>query len=109
MTNAGESGISWSEPGSGEASASTEGAGDETSGDGPAAAIELSDDERGTLQRWVRRHSSSQALALPCRIVLAVADGGTNVEIAERLGINWTTVGKRRHRSAVDRLEGGMS
>ena len=40
----------------------------------PTVGIELSDDERETLQRWARRHSSSQALALRCRIVLAVAE-----------------------------------
>ena len=72
----------------------------------PTVAIELSDEERETLQRWARRHSSAQALALRCRIVLAVAEGGTNTEIADRLGTNRTTVGKWRHRFAADRLEG---
>ena len=42
----------------------------------PTVAIELTEDERATLQRWARRHSSSQALALRSRIVLAVAEGG---------------------------------
>ena len=41
----------------------------------PTVAIELSEEERETLQRWARRHSSSQALALRCRIVLGVAEG----------------------------------
>lgn len=41
----------------------------------PTVAIELSDDERETSERWTRRHSSSQALALRSRIVLACADG----------------------------------
>lgn len=72
----------------------------------PTVAIELSKDERETLQRWSRRHSSSQALALRCRIVLAVADGGSNVAIAEGLGINRATVAKWRHRFAAERLEG---
>ncbi len=36
----------------------------------PTAVIELSDTERETLERWVRRHSSSQALALRSRIML---------------------------------------
>ncbi|SPD85985.1 protein of unknown function [Micropruina glycogenica] len=30
----------------------------------PTVAIELTEDERATLQRWARRHSSSQALSL---------------------------------------------
>jgi hypothetical protein len=40
----------------------------------PAVEINLSADERETLQRWARRHSSSQALALRSRVVLACAD-----------------------------------
>lgn len=72
----------------------------------PKVAIELSDDERETLQRWARRHSSSQALALRCRIVLALAEGDANVEVAARVGVNRATVAKWRHRFAADRLEG---
>ena len=72
----------------------------------PTVGIELSEDEQETLQRWARRHSSAQALALRCRIVLAVAEGGTDTEIAGRLGVNRVTVGKWRHRFAEDRLEG---
>lgn len=72
----------------------------------PTVQIELSAEERETLQRWVRRHSSSQSLALRSRIVLACADGKTNVATAEELGVNKATVSKWRNRFAVDRLEG---
>lgn len=72
----------------------------------PTVRIELSDEERETLRRWARRHSSAQALALRCRIVLAVAEGGTDTEIGKRLGVNRMTVGKWRHRFNADRLEG---
>ena len=72
----------------------------------PTVAIELSDEERETLQRWTRRHSSSQALALRSRIVLACAEGRANTSIAAELGCNKTTVAKWRHRFAADRLEG---
>ena len=48
----------------------------------PTPNIELSDSERETLQRWVRRHSSAQALAQRSRIVLACAEGATNGEVA---------------------------
>ena len=72
----------------------------------PTVAIELSDEERETLRRWARRHSSSQALALRSRIVLACAEGGTNTAIAAELGCNQVTVAKWRHRFAADRLEG---
>ena len=72
----------------------------------PTVAIELTEEERDTLQRWTRRHSSSQALALRSRIVLACAEGGANTAIAARLGIDRGTVAKWRHRFATDRLEG---
>ncbi|MBW3577081.1 MAG: IS630 family transposase, partial [Actinobacteria bacterium] len=72
----------------------------------PTVAIELNDDERQTLQRWARRHTSSQALALRCRIVLGCAQGASNVEVAAELGCNPVTVGKWRRRFAEHRLEG---
>ena len=34
-----------------------------------------------TLQRWSRRHTSAQSLALRCRIVLACANGGHGGEV----------------------------
>lgn len=72
----------------------------------PTVRIELSAEERETLQRWARRHSSSQALALRCRIVLACADGSSNIDIATELGVHKTTVSKWRRRFAADRIEG---
>ena len=72
----------------------------------PTVEIMLSGEERKTLERWARRHSSSQALALRCRIVLASAEGRTNTEIAADLGVNQVTVSKWRHRFAADRLDG---
>ena len=72
----------------------------------PTVEIILSDEERSTLERWARRHSSSQTLALRCRIVLACADGSTHAEIAEDLHCNPVTVGKWRQRFAADRLDG---
>jgi len=72
----------------------------------PTVEIELSDEERDTLQRWARRHSSAQALALRSRIVLACAQGKTNTSIAAELGCNQVTVAKWRHRFAAERLEG---
>jgi len=69
----------------------------------PTVEIELSDEERDTLQRWARRHSSAQALALRSRIVLACAQGKTNTAIAVELGCNQVTVSKWRHRFAAER------
>lgn len=74
----------------------------------PTVEISLSGDERKTLQRWARRHSSAQALALRCRIVLAAAEGRTNTDIAAELRVNQVTVSKWRHRFARERLDGLM-
>jgi transposase len=71
-----------------------------------AAAIELSDEERAGLDRWARRPSSAQALALRSRIVLDAAAGRSNSEIAKRLGISRPTVTKWRGRFAEQRLDG---
>ncbi len=68
--------------------------------------VVLSDDERETLERWARRPKSAQALALRCRVVLACAEGGHVIEVAERLGLDPHTVGKWRRRFLADRLDG---
>jgi transposase len=74
----------------------------------PRIELVLTDDERSTLERWSRRAKSSQALALRCRIVLACAEGLSNVEAAQRLGVNRLTVGKWRSRFLEHRLDGLM-
>jgi transposase len=69
----------------------------------------LTDEERQTLLRWSRRASSSQALALRCRIVLACAENSPNrpnTEVAQQLGIDRMTVGKWRARFVARRLDG---
>jgi transposase len=72
----------------------------------PKAELVLTDEEHDTLTRWSRRAKSAQALALRCRIVLACADGLSNVEVAGRLGVTRPTVGKWRSRFVKDRLDG---
>ena len=72
----------------------------------PTVGITLRASERETLLRWTRRHSSSQALALRCRIVLACADGRADTDVARELGCHPVTVSKWRHRFAADRLDG---
>jgi hypothetical protein len=57
-------------------------------GDTRLEPVVLSDDERRTLENWVRRRSTAQGLALRARIVLACAAGGSNVAVAARLGVN---------------------
>ncbi len=72
----------------------------------PTPPVILSSEERETLERWRRRHSTSQALALRARIVLGCADGATNTAIAKDLKLTKQTVGKWRSRFLVRRLDG---
>lgn len=72
----------------------------------PKAELVLTGEERETLTRWSRRAKSSQALGLRSRIVLACADGMSNVEVARMLGVSRPTVGKWRSRFVTDRLDG---
>ena len=75
-------------------------------GDNRLAPLVLSEDERRTLENWVRRRSTAQGLALRARIVLACARGGSNVAVAARLGVNYKTVSRWRARFLRDRLDG---
>src|SRR5215469_2870979 len=66
----------------------------------------LSEDERRTLENWVKRRGTAQGLALRARIVLACAQGGSNLAVAARLGVSRTTVRKWRTRFLAKRLGG---
>ncbi|WP_439681775.1 IS630 family transposase [Embleya sp. MST-111070] len=68
----------------------------------------LSDEERVTLERWTRRVTSAQALALRSRIVLACAGPEVPpiVAVARDLRVAADTVRKWRRRFLVDRLHG---
>jgi transposase len=68
--------------------------------------IELSEEERLTLERWARRRTSAQALAQRSRVVLLAAQGLNNTQIAERLGVHRPMVRKWRGRFAEHRLDG---
>lgn len=68
--------------------------------------IVLSDGERGQLESWARRRTSAAGLALRSRIVLAAAEGGSNVALAQQLGVNRSTVRMWRNRFAERRLDG---
>jgi len=70
------------------------------------AEVVLRGDEREVLERWARRPTSAQALALRCRIVLAAAGGEPSNEIAARLGCSRQTVGRWRGRFARRGLDG---
>jgi transposase len=72
----------------------------------PKAPLVLTEEERQTLERWARRRTSAQAVALRARIVLACAEGATNKAVAERFQIWPQTVAKWRGRFVRERLEG---
>ena len=71
-----------------------------------AAEIVLTDAERAELVGWTRRRKSAAGLALRARIVLAAADGGSNLEVAHRLEVDRNTVSKWRNRFVQFRLDG---
>jgi transposase/transposase-like protein len=72
------------------------------------APLLLSSDERVVLERWARRASSAQAVALRARIVLACdgADVPPIVVVARELRIAADTVRKWRRRFLAARLDG---
>jgi len=75
-------------------------------GDTRLEPLVLSDAERRMLENWAKRRKTAQGLALRARIVLACADGGPNIAVAARLGINRATVRKWRTRFLARRLDG---
>ncbi len=66
----------------------------------------LSDDERRILESWAKRRRTAQGLALRARIVLACAQGGSNLAVSARLGVNRGTVTRWRARFLERRLDG---
>ena len=71
-----------------------------------ASKIELSEDERGYLDRLVRRRKVARGDALRADIVLRASDGFNNCEIADVVGVTRQTVRTWRERFAKHRLDG---
>ena len=61
-------------------------------------SLALSPDQRRELERWVVALGTPQQVALRCRIILAVADGRTEMAIASENGVNRKTVRLWRER-----------
>jgi transposase len=72
----------------------------------PKAELTLTSEERSELQGLIGRRSTPQAMALRAQIVLRCAQGRTNAQVAEALGISMPTVGKWRKRFVENRLAG---
>ena len=72
----------------------------------PLAPLHITDEERSELRGWARRPTTAQATALRARIVLLCAEGVSNQDVAEELGVNRVTVGKWRKRFIDSGLDG---
>lgn len=72
----------------------------------PKLELMLTADERHTLEQWVRRPKTAQALARHARIVLACATGKTNRTVAAEFKTTGQTVGRWRRRFVGRRLDG---
>lgn len=66
----------------------------------------MSEEERETLERFVRRRKTAQQLATRSRVVLLCAEGHSNREVAAKVGVHETTVCKWRRRFMEKRLDG---
>ncbi|OXM70721.1 hypothetical protein CF166_20495 [Amycolatopsis sp. KNN50.9b] len=66
--------------------------------------LALTEAERQALTRWIGLPSTSQAVVLRCKIVLACEEGRTNVDIAREFGVSAQVVGKWRARFREGRL-----
>lgn len=68
-------------------------------------ALALSPDQREQLERWLAAYGTPQQVALHCRIVLAAAQGRSDLSIAAGLDVNRHTVTLWRKRFAEQGLE----
>lgn len=72
----------------------------------PIQPLILAAEEKATLEQWIRRSKTGQALAKRSRIVLSCASGKSNRIVADELGLCSHTVGKWRDRFLKQRLDG---
>ena len=72
----------------------------------PTTELTLTTEERQTLEQWVRRPKTAQAVARRARFVLACAAGKSNQAVAAELGATGQTVGRWRRRFVARRLDG---
>ena len=70
-----------------------------------ASVIELTDEQRQQLQRWVRSNTASVRLARRAKIILLAAEGMDNRQIAQELDVGRIQVGRWRERF----VEGGLA
>ena len=66
-----------------------------------AVPDEVSEEQRGLLERWARAHGTPQSVALRARIVLMAGEGESNSAISRKLGVSRPTVIMWRERFAA--------
>src|SRR6266581_8323535 len=71
-----------------------------------ALSCTLTPAELHQIQQWTAAYGTPQQVALRCRIVLAAADGESDVAIAQQLSVNRKTVILWRRRFSEQRLDG---
>jgi transposase len=71
-----------------------------------AAALELSAEDRVTLERWVSAHGTPQSLARRARVILLAEAGESNMSIARTVGVGRPTVIACRRRFSEEGPEG---
>src|SRR5215212_8767959 len=74
-----------------------------------AAALPISPGDKAVLRRWANAAQAPAALVRRAKILLLAAEGVSNTEIAERLGISRPTVIAWRSRYAREGLTGQLA
>jgi len=72
----------------------------------PKAPLEVTTDERGELERLARRGRVNPHVSFRAKIVLACAQGASNIEVARKLRTTNETVGIWRTRFIKGRVGG---
>ena len=71
-----------------------------------ATPIKLTDEDRSTLERWIRSTKAEQRMVLRARIILEAAKGTSTLAIASQIGTRPATVSKWRNRFAQEGVAG---
>src|SRR4051812_43561253 len=69
-----------------------------------AALIELNDEERQALQKLAKARSSKGHEALRARALLLAAQGMSNLQISDAVGLHYNAISKTRARFVHERL-----
>jgi transposase len=70
-----------------------------------AEQLQLTQEERKALKKLMSTGTGQARVLTRARIVLLAADGKSNQEIADALGVSWRTVIRIRHRFKQERLD----